>query len=245
MTLAPETLYAVLDATWPAARFTRLGPWTLREGQGGGQRVSAATAEDAVGVGDIEIAIAAMREMGQRPLFMVRAGEAALDAQLAERGLILHDPVNAYACPAEALTDIPVPRVTALRVWEPLQIMREIWAEGGIGPGRLAVMERAPQPKTAILGRINDKPGGACFVAMHQGVAMVHAIEVLPHQRRHGMAGWFMREAAVWTLDNGGHTLSVVCTRANTAANALYASLGMASVGQYHYRRMSGEDDRT
>jgi hypothetical protein len=37
----------------------------------------------------------------------------------------------------------------------------------------------------------------------------------------------------------------VVCTRANEAANALYASLGMASVGQYHYRRMSGEDDRT
>lgn len=245
MILTPDKLYAVIDATWPAARYARLGPWTLREGQGGGQRVSAATADGPVTAGDIEIAIAAMQQMGQRPIFMIREGEERLDIQLAERGLPFHDPVNAYACPADRLTDRPVPRVTALRVWEPLAIMREIWAEGGIGPGRLKVMERAPQPKTAILGRINDKPGGACFVAMHDGVAMVHAIEVLPHQRRHGMAGWFMREAAFWTVENGGHTLSVICTRANAPANALYASLGMAHVGQYHYRHLPEEKDRS
>lgn len=239
--MTPETLYAVIDATWPAARYSRLGPWTLREGRGGGQRVSAATTDGPVNKDDIEKAIAAMREMGQRPIFMIRAGQEALDAQLAERGLSYHDPVNAYACPAEQLTDVPVPRVTALRVWEPLAIMREIWAKGGIGVDRLAVMERAAPPKTAILGRINDKPGGACFVAMHDGVAMVHAIEVLTHQRRHRMAHWFMREAAYWTRDNGGHTLSVICTRANMPANALYASLGMAHVGEYHYRHLPTE----
>jgi N-acetylglutamate synthase len=32
-----------MEATWPPAATTRLGPWLLRDGKGGGKRVSAAT----------------------------------------------------------------------------------------------------------------------------------------------------------------------------------------------------------
>ena len=55
----PEAIFKVLDATWPAARqFTHEG-WTLREGAGGGQRVSAATADTATA--DLASAEAGMR----------------------------------------------------------------------------------------------------------------------------------------------------------------------------------------
>lgn len=246
MRIAPQTLYDAIDATWPAASFRRLGDWTLREGQGGGKRVSAATTEATSATdADIRAAEAAMREMGQTPLFMIRAGQSALDARLGTLGYAVIDPVVAYACAVDALTDVPMPPVCVLPVWEPLQIMLEIWSAGGIGPGRIAVMNRAAGPKTGLLGRADDKPAGAAFVAMHGNIAMLHALEILPHQRRKGLGRWFMRQAAFWTRDQGGDTLAVICTRANTGANALYASLGMQVVGQYHYRHLPSEKGQT
>jgi GNAT superfamily N-acetyltransferase len=65
---------------------------------------------------------------------------------------------------------------------------------------------------------------------------MVHALEVLPHQRRKGVARWAMRQAAFWAQSQSATTLTVLCTQENFAANQLYGSLGMQLVGQYHYR---------
>ncbi len=231
----------VIDGTWSAARYSTLGPWTLREGRGGGGRVSAATLSTVatpVDEDQITAAEGAMRDMGQPPLFMVRPEETALDGQLAARGHVVRDPVTIYTCPPDALMSEPIPRVTVFTIWEPLAIMREIWAAGGIGPERVAVMERVPGPKTGFLARHRDKPAGVAFAAIHGSVAMVHAVEVLPHQRRAGMARWIMRAAAFWAAEQQADTLSVICTRANVAANGLYASLGMQAVGQYHYRHL-------
>ncbi|EDZ48332.1 acetyltransferase, gnat family [Rhodobacterales bacterium Y4I] len=241
MTTDPR-YYAVTEATWPPASLRTLGPVTLREGQGGGSRVSAATVSGPVSGAQIAAAEEAMRAMGQDCLFMIRDGETELDAQLEARGYAVKDPVNLWTCPAERLTDIPVPRVTAFCVWEPLAIQREIWEQAGIGPERLAVMQRVRGPKTGLLGRHRDKPAGAGFVAIHDGVAMVHALEILPRQRRAGMGGWMMRQAAYWALEHGASELAVLCTKRNEGANGLYASLGMDCTGQYHYRILKEGD---
>jgi GNAT superfamily N-acetyltransferase len=234
--------YAVSEATWPPASKSALGSVTLRQGLGGGSRVSAATVNGPVNENDLTAAERAMREMGQAPLFMIRDGEDALDAQLELRGYEVMDPVNIWACPAARLADIAIPRVTTFCIWQPLAIQREIWAMGGIGPERVAVMERVSGAKTALLSRHSDKPAGTGFCAIHDGVAMVHALEILPHQRRKGMGLWMMRQAARWALDNGAERLSVICTKRNAGANGLYASLGMALVGQYHYRNLRNGD---
>lgn len=236
MTVSAKMLYEVIDGTWPARAFFERGPWLLREGDGGGKRVSAATAQGPVSDGDIDLAEAVMREMGQECLFMLRAGDEALDAMLAARGYGIVDPVTIYACEPALLTNKPIPRVTVFDLWEPLAIMNEIWAQGGIGPARLRVMYRAAGPKAALMSRLDDKPAGVAFVAIHNGIAMVHAVEVLPQQRRKRAADWMMRGAAFWAEAQGAHTLSVICTDANSAANALYTSLGFCVVGQYHYR---------
>jgi len=234
--------YAVTEATWPSAREFTLGPITLREGLDGGSRVSSATINGPVTDNDIAAAEGVMRDMEQVPQFMIRDGEDVLDAQLEARGYSVKDPVNIWACPASLLTDVEIPRVTTFCIWEPLAIQREIWATGGIGPGRLAVMERATGPKMSLLSRQNEKPAGTGYCAIHDGVAMVHALEILPHQRRKGMGVWMMRQAAFWAQENGADTLSVICTKRNEGANGLYASLGMTCVGQYHYRILSNGD---
>lgn len=238
-----QTLYAVTEATWPPADRTPAGPWMLRNGAGGGKRVSAATAEGEWGMDDVAAAEAAMRLLGQDALFMIREGDDALDAALAARGYEIIDPVNLWLCPIDLLTDVAVPRVTAFAIWEPLAIMRDIWEAGGIGPARLAVMDRAEVPKTGIFGRISDKPAGTGYCAISQGIAMVHALEIAKAHRRKGMGVWLMRQAAHWAKANGADWMSVICTQVNGGANGLYASLGMQVVGQYHYRILPTTSD--
>jgi len=221
-----ETLYEVCARTWPAARETRVGPWTIRDGQEGGQRVSAATADGSFDLQDLKSGEAAMKQLGQPSLFMVREGETQLDTVLAANGYTIKDPVNLYVCPITHLTDVEIPRVTAFTIWEPLQIMHDIWAKGGIDAARYHVMQRAECRKTALLGRWNDHPAGTGYVGIHDGIAMVHALEILEHQRGMGVGQWMMRRAAVWAQ----------AQRDNAAANGLYASLGMTLTGTYHYR---------
>lgn len=235
MSVSAQRLYEVCDQTWPAARRWQEGSWTFREGQGGGKRVSAATADGPVTETDLPVAEARMHELGQTPLFMIREDEQPFDALLASHGYSLIDPVIMYTRPIQHLTDVPIPRVTAFNIWEPLAIMREIWAAGGIGPARLNVMVRA-EVKTAVLARWNEKPAGAAFAAVHDGICMVHAVEVLPHQRRQGVAQWIMRRAAFWGQAQGASHLAVLCVEDNTGANALYRALGFAEAGRYHYR---------
>ncbi|WP_227271886.1 GNAT family N-acetyltransferase [Roseobacter weihaiensis] len=242
MTPTAAALYAAVDATWPAARMTHAGPWLLRDGQGGGKRVSAATAEQEVSDADIVRAEQEMQAMGQPALFMVRAGEAPLDTALAARGYEIIDPVEMLTCPVTRLTDIPVPPLTTFVIWEPLAIMADIWAKGGIGPARLEVMKRA-KIKTAVLARWNQKPAGVAFVALEGPIAMVHAVEVLPAHRRQGVAQWIMRQAAFWARDHGAETMAVLCTTANTAALQLYSGLGFHPAAQYHYRQIPASGD--
>jgi len=80
---------------------------------------------------------------------------------------------------------------------------------------------------------------------MHGDTAMVHAIEVLEHQRRQGMGAWIMRAAAFWAAKQGARTVSVMCTDENLGANRLYTSLGMRVVGHYHYRYLPDEKDKS
>lgn len=238
MTQAGDPAFlAALDATWPAAAILRSGPFTLRYGQGGGSRVSAATLDHGPG-GDAAIRAAAnaMRDMHQTPLFMVRAGEDAFDARLARLGYTTKDPVVVLAAPVRALATHRPPPVTSFEVWPPLACQTEIWAEGGIGPARLAIMARAGTPKTTLLGRCDDTPAGTAFVACHQGVAMLHALEITPRFRRRGLGRHLMNAAAFWAAARHADRLAVLCTRANKTALALYASMGFAPVGHYHYR---------
>lgn len=232
----PDPIFAVIDATWPAAARHEAGGFVVRQGLGGGSRVSCASLAVPFDQADPQAAIATHARLGQTPVFMIRPGDAALDADLAARGFEVFDPVQIYSAP---LADLPAeaPPVTAFAHWPPLRIARDLWADCDIGPARQAVMDRAPAPKCCVLGRKQDRAAGAMFVAVHAGVAMVHALAVLPEMRRLGLARAMMAEATRWARDAGAQQMALVVTQANQGANALYQGLGLRVTGQYHYRR--------
>ena len=229
----PDRIYAALQATWPAAEVRRLGPWTLRRGEGGGSRTEAASLDGPLA--DIEAAEAAMRAWNQRPLFILRPGEDALDAALAARGYQVPDRNRIYAAPAAALaapaSSTPSPALRPSPSWPRFR------AEGGIGPAKFAVMARTPDPRTHLLGRLDDRPAGCAFVAAYAGVAMLSALHVAPAARRRGLAGHLVRAAAAWAAQAGATTLALAVKADNAPARALYQRLGMVESGAYHYRR--------
>lgn len=229
-----DDLFEAMDATWPAAALHRAGDWLLREGRGGGKRVSAASTvrPDA----DIATMGAAQQALGQPALAMIRPGQEALDARLEAAGYRVVDPVLLMAGPVDAVAEGVLTPVTAFDVWPPLAIQRDLWAEQGIGPERLAVMARVAGDRTAILGRIEDRAAGAAFVACAGDLAMVHAVEVLPAWRRRGLARQMMRAAAQWAQARGCARIALAVTRGNAPARALYAGLGLEIAGAYHYR---------
>lgn len=221
------TLFRVLEATWPAAGMQQVAGWTLRDGAGGGKRASAATAGPGARAGDAP------------DLVMVRPWDGALDAELAALGYGILDDTRFYVAPAGALAG-PMPIAASYTTVERLAMMEEIWTAGGVGPGRLAVMDRVTLPKVSVFSRAGTVSGGVGFVALSEGVGMIHAIEVMADRRRKGAARALMRDAANWTLRNGGEWVALAVTAANEGARALYTSLGMIEVGGYHYRVRSG-----
>ena len=234
--MTPDALTALIDATWPAAAMTVQNGWAIREGGGGGSRVSAATATTAARPDEHPLAARAMQALGQTPLFMVRTGEDALDIALDAAGYHIKDATTLYEAPVATLATGRPPPVTCFQVWPPLAVQAEIWSAGGIGPARLAILHRAADPKTTVLGRLNDTPAGTAFAAIHQGTAMLHAIETAAAFRRQAMARHMIHALAHWAQDQGAQTVALLVTRANAGANALYTSLGMTPVGGYHYR---------
>jgi ribosomal protein S18 acetylase RimI-like enzyme len=70
---------------------------------------------------------------------------------------------------------------------------------------------------------------------------MLHALEIDPAFQRQGLGRHLTRAVAIWAQSQGASHLSLLATKANIGANALYASLGMSVVGQYHYRIKTSE----
>lgn len=228
--MTPGALAQVMEATWPPARRWRDGPFTLRDGGGGGKRVSAASCDGPWTEGDLAV-------LGRQtsPLVLIRATDGPLDSALADRGWRIVDPVIAYAAPVASLaTDLPP--LAAFAHWPALEIARSIWTEGDIGLRRIAVMERVEGSKTVLLARHGDRPAGVAFVACSGTDAMVHALEVRPSLRRCGVGTVLLQAAANWAAGKGADRLSLVVTAQNTAARALYTRLGLQTVGHYHYR---------
>lgn len=228
-------LWPAIDASWPAATQEQFGPFIWREGAGGGSRVSAARAVDNVcstALGSIERKFASA---GRSPLFQLRQNDTAFDHLLASHGYTIADPTVCLIAPTNIFG--PPPPETAYVSWPPIAVQRQIWQAGGVTTPRLDVMARAQSPKTTILARHGETPAGTAFIAAFGSIAVLHALEIAPACRRAGVGASLMSHAAHWAQNNGAQTVAVLVTRANTAALALYSSLGMQEVDHYHYRR--------
>lgn len=224
MTLpSAEAVLSTLEATWPPAETNDLKPFTLRRGEGGGKRVSAASAHG-TGSATFADAEAAMRAMDQTPTFRLLEGDEALDDALSGMGYTIVDPTLLMAYTG------PPPKIDRVRAGLSPDI-EELWAEGGIGPGRLAVMKRVAGPKSVL-----SEPNGVVFVAIGAGGAMLHALHVDPAHRQTGIGRRLVQASIRWAFDHAAPWLSLAVTEANSPAIKLYTSLGFHPVGRYWYR---------
>jgi len=224
-------------ATWPAAGYAREGGFLVARGEGGGGRVSAARAVADWSEADIDAAEARHHAWGQPPLFAVDTGDTALADALTLRGYHQADSTVILSAPVGPLAEPPIPPVTAMECWPPLAIQCDLWAQTGIGPERQAITDRAQGPKAAILGRVQDRAAGVGFVAVHEGVAMLHALAVLPESRGRGLGAWMVRRAARFAQAHGAGELALVAKKENAPALGLYDRLGFREIGAYAYWR--------
>lgn len=228
MSLTSDQLFKALEATWPPLTARTVGPFRVRDGAGGGKRVSAAVLD---GVFSDE----ALEAVADEPLFQVKLGQTALDQALEARGYKVLDPTILYAAPIALIAEAPRP-VSLLASWPPLAMQRQVWADGGVGPARIAVMERACAPKNAFIARFQNRVAGAGFIAIDDGIAMLHALQVEVDFRRKGVARYMARGMAHWAMQNGAETFALAVTQGNTTARGLYSQLGMTEADAYHYR---------
>lgn len=260
-----DRIDALLAATWPPAATRTLGPWTLRDGKGGGKRVSAASTRETVSAAEIDAAERAMDDAGRQALFSVFAGQDDLDRQLSDRtyltldptviyvGSIAHlagglrsvhdgctiyaDPCTEDAHPVHASpTDGARPGYDLCTADTGSAGARAIWSAGGIGPARVAIMDRVTAPKTVLLATCDGTPAACAFIALHDGTAMLHALETAKAHRRQGAGKATLSAALGWARDRGCAEFALLVTRANAAANALYRAIGMNARPCYHYR---------
>ena len=229
-----EQIDALISKTWPAESILHTPPVTLRFGVGG-QRASAATVDSPITPEQLRAAEDAMKERGEF-LFRIRHRQDDLDRLLSDQGYARRDPTNILLGPTSEILSTGRASVTAFAIWPPLGIMKNIWTENDVDEHRQAIMERAPHPKVAILGRGNAKPGGVAFASADTGIAMIHAVAVQKDLRRQKIAQSMMVAIAEWANSNDIPWIATLCTENNTIARRLYQSLGMKIVGQYHYR---------
>lgn len=219
-------LYDATDATWPSASVTMQDGWIIKDGAGGGKRVSAALQIDPLA--KILDAERAMQAIGQDRLFQIRTNEGTLDAELEELGYTLIDRVVLLLAPLADLTKDN--RFQSQNTPNPA--LKKIWADGGVGPARLDVMQRATCKKSII--HIDDR--AVAYAGIHKGICMAHAVEVSKRHRRQGLGKEIMHAVAGWADQQGAEFMAVITVMNNTPARTLYQNLGMAEVGHYHYR---------
>ena len=235
MTFSGFEYFDALDGTWSPEQIIEMNPWRIRVSDGGGKRVTATTAHGPIIDSDIDVVELEMTKLQQPLLFMLRPEDDLLNSQLLSRGYRYFDETTIFTCPMTNLTNVSIPKVTVFNIWEPLAIMEEIWDKGGVSMSRRQVMRRVKGVKTAFLVRLNDKPVGVGFVAIHGVIAMVHALEILDHHRRKSAATWLIHGAARWAESYGAQQIAVACVNTNYAAKAFFLSLRFSPVVQYHY----------
>jgi len=242
MTQQPTTqdLFDAMDTTWAPFATHDAGPFLLREGRGGGQRVSAASLSgDGFESFDIDKAADEMAKLGQQSLFQVRPEQNRLDEALASRGYSIVDPVTLYVAKTVELAKLPQRPESLLSGPIALEMMARIWARGGISRERIDVMDRVKTAKRYMLLRFDNHAAGAGFVAKDGDIAMLHALEVAPIARRQGIGNTATAFAGQWAAEQGATWLALATVKDNAAACALYENMGFVAVTSYHYRRAS------
>lgn len=241
----PDVLDRLADRGWPALEREALGPWTLRAADGVTSRANSALAlgEDR----DIREAVdAAERWYASRGLPAVfqlsSAAPPALAPELERRGYRRHSATDILVADRATVVSTPAARDAAGDIavaTSPTSGWLDTWwaVDGRGGDAERRTVERilAGGPALYAWAGRAEQPDAVARLALVGGWGGLYAVATLPSARRRGLARALTAALAREAAAHGVDRLWLQVVADNSAAIALYESLGFVPASRYEY----------
>jgi N-acetylglutamate synthase len=234
---------------WPAGETRDVDGWLWRYSGGGSQRANSVSALHYRGrnvertIDEIE---RLYRERGAPVRFQVGfpiSEPVDLDARLAARGYVIHDPVTTLVKPVEVVaqpTDVTLSDAPS-EGWMAVYL-------GNISPDRqpfaAAMLARVPAPRVFAEARRQGETIATALGVLHQDAVIAECVGTARSARRQGAASAVMQALEAWAAEQSARTIGLQAVTTNMPAQGLYAALGYTAAGTYHYRFLGGGSDR-
>jgi GNAT superfamily N-acetyltransferase len=226
---------------WPAGETREVDGWLWRYSGGGSQRANSVSALHYRGR-DVEHTIDEIEQLyaerGAPVRFQVGfpvSEPLDLDARLAARGYVIHDPVTTLV---KTVQEVALPANVALDD-APSQGWMAVYL-GNISADRrpfaAAILARVPAPRVFAEARRHGETIATALGVLHQGAVIAECVGTAASARRQGAASAVMQAIEAWAGAQGARTIGLQAVSTNMPAQALYAALGYTAAGTYHYR---------
>ncbi len=241
MTIASLELLA--HRTWPCRTEDRLGEWILRAADGFSRRANSALALGDPGA-PLEAAVERVeRWYGERevePCFKIVAGaDPRLDPLLHDRGWEIVTPSRTLI--RDLAPHLPAPGAEFLPSRNPdADWLRTVSLWDGESADKArhhAELARRVPSAGFLRWQISGEILAVGMVALDGPDSFLYDVVVHPDHRGRGIGRAFCTAALWWSAQTGARSMALQVLESNTAARALYASLGFADHHGYHYRR--------
>lgn len=226
---------------WPAGETRDVDGWLWRYSGGGSQRANSVSALHYRGM-DVERTIDEIENLygarGAPVRFQVGfplSEPEDLDARLAARDYVIHDPVTTLV---KAVESVAMPDDVVLG-GSPSESWLQVYLSN-VTPDRrpfaAAILARVPAPcvfAEVIRGR---ETLATALGVLHEGAVIAECVGTAASARRQGAASAVMSALEAWGSAQGARTIGLQAVTTNTPAQGLYAALGYTAAGTYHYR---------
>jgi N-acetylglutamate synthase len=248
------------DRAWPAEEQLALGPWMLRATHGVTNRANSVfTAPSAgatlpapdAGPALVEAAEAFYARRGLPPVFHLSPATwpPALDALLARRGYLVHQPSEVWVADPHVVLARTTPGAgrTAAVLSGPAELLVASRGDGAwvdfayekAGERRAiheAIVGRIRQPCAFVSIRVRGVPIATGLGVSDAGWTGVFSMLTRSGHRGRGLASAVLHRLAAWARERGDHGMYLQVLGANARARRLYAHHGFTLAHAYHYR---------
>jgi GNAT superfamily N-acetyltransferase len=241
--IGAEELERIAARTWPAPRTEPLGGWLLRHADGWTGRANTALVAGDPGTDlptAVDRVVAWYRALGHRPACQLPLPAAAdVDAYLAARGWPADPTVHVLTAPLERIDAGEARGGPAVELagepasdWLAMAGARK----GGLPPAAVSVLT-GPEKRIFVERRSGDRLIAIGRGAVVDGWLGITLVEVVPAERRKGLARQILAALVEWAAGQGAHDAFLQVQEANAAARALYRGAGFRLHHTYRYRR--------
>jgi len=234
---------------WPRIEVEHDGGWVRRAAGGYTRRSNSVQSLDPTDDGNASARLAHSRRWfearGLPPAFRVTplAGPRLYEA-LDEADWRAKDLSRVPAMSLVGRTLDPDPRVDVLPVNDPRWLSAQGALQGYDAPTlkRLeAIVTVLDVPARGIVIRAADgRPLASGLMDVADGIVFAGNVVTAPAERNKGYGSAVMRSGLAWAVTAGAEVAALSVLAENTAALALYGSVGYAHVYDYHYRNPPG-----